>query len=193
WFDAGGPRQLHRVAGAFSMTEQARNEAPAAESNARADASHLSPIPRPWRCTVRPWLSVHRVSGAIIAGLLIGAVGRLDAQHAVRRAIDGRPRAVVDLRTAEGGRLVKGEWRYHDTTIVEADFNAPGADLRPSGKPIKTNDLTPKAGVARFDDSGWQVIEPPALEDRRSNGKLAFNWYRTVITIPELVGAFSTA
>ncbi len=117
---------------------------------------------------------------------------RLIAQHAVRRPIDGRPNALIDLRTADGVRLVKGQWRYSDTTIVETDFNAPGPDLKPSGKPIKTYDYLPKAGSADFDDSKWEAIEPAALETRRSTGKLCFNWYRTSITIPERVGAFET-
>jgi len=79
----------------------------------------------------------------------------LFAQHAVRRPIDGRPDALIDLRTADGARLVDARWRYSDTTIVEADFNAPGVDLRPSGQPIKTFDYAPKAGAADFDDSQW--------------------------------------
>ena len=125
--------------------------------------------------------------------LVVAAAARLDAQHAVRRPIDGRPDAVVDLRTAEGVRLVSGQWRYHEATIAEADFRAPGPDLKPSGRPIKTRDLEPKAGSADFDDSRWDAIEPAALESRRSTGKLCFNWYRTSITIPERVGAFGTA
>ena len=134
---------------------------------------------------------------AISAALLIlvataAAEPQLHAQHAVRRPIDGRPDALVDLRTADGVRLVKGQWRYSDTKIIETDFNAPGADLRPSGKPIKTYDYTPKAGPAGFDDSQWEAIEPAALETRRSTGKLCFNWYRTSVTIPDKVGAFDT-
>jgi len=117
----------------------------------------------------------------------------LSAQHAVRRPIDGRPSALVDLRTAEGVRLVKAQWRYSDTTIVETDFNAPGRDLKPSGKSIRTYDYLPKAGSGGFDDSAWETIEPAALETRRSTGKLCFNWYRTGITIPDRVGTFETA
>jgi hypothetical protein len=71
---------------------------------------------------------------------------RLSAQHAVRRPIDGRPNALIDLRTVDGVRTVKGQWRYSDTTIIETDFNAAGPDLKPSGKPIKTYDYLPKAG-----------------------------------------------
>jgi gluconolactonase len=118
---------------------------------------------------------------------------RLSAQHAVRRPIDGRPDALIDLRTVDGVRTVKGQWHYSDTTIIETDFNAAGPDLKPSGKPIKTYDYLPKAGSTDFDDSKWEAIDPAALETRRSTGKLCFNWYRTSITIPERVGTFETA
>jgi gluconolactonase len=102
----------------------------------------------------------------------------------------GKPDAVIDLRTAEGVRLVKGQWRYSDTKIVEADFRAPGPDLAPSGKPIKTYDVSPHAGAADFDDSQWEMIDATALEGRRSTGKLCFNWYRIKLTIPNKIGSF---
>jgi gluconolactonase len=98
------------------------------------------------------------------------------------------PAAVVDLRTAEGAALVHAQWRYSDVKVIEVDHHAPGADLRPSGPPNRTNDISPHAETADFDDSGWEAIEPTALETRRSNGRLAFNWYRTRITLPPTVG-----
>jgi gluconolactonase len=104
----------------------------------------------------------------------------------------GRPDATVDLRTKEGADLVKGIWRYSDVKIVEADFQAPGPDLKPSGAPIKTYDYTPHAGATDFDDSKWEVLEPKGLEARRSGGKICFNWYRINITIPNRIGAFET-
>jgi gluconolactonase len=102
----------------------------------------------------------------------------------------GRPDALVDLRTVEGVRLVKGQWRWGDVSIVEAEGRAPGADLRPSGAPIATQDYSPKAGAADFDDSGWEAVEPTALDARRSTGRLCFGWYRIGITVPERIGAF---
>ncbi len=102
----------------------------------------------------------------------------------------GRPDALVDLRTPEGARLVKGQWRYSDAEIVDAEGKAPGPDLKPSGAPIKTYDYTPKAGPADFDDSSWETLEPTALETRRSTGKVCFNWYRLKLTIPERIGSF---
>jgi gluconolactonase len=100
------------------------------------------------------------------------------------------PQAVVDLRTSEGASLVRARWRYSDVSIVETEHREPGADLRPSGAPNRTNDITPHAGAADFDDSSWEIIEPAALENRRSHGRLAFNWYRTRITLPPRVGSF---
>src|SRR5712692_3755442 len=104
----------------------------------------------------------------------------------------GRPDALIDLRTADGARLVKGQWRYRDTKIIEADFRGPGPDLKPSGKPIKTYDYIPHAG-GDFDDSGWEVLDPSTLDARRSTGRLCFNWYRIRITIPEKVANSDTA
>jgi gluconolactonase len=101
-----------------------------------------------------------------------------------------KPEATIDLATKEGVQLVKGEWRYSDTKIVEVDFKAAGADGQPSGATNKTYDFTPHAGGVDFDDSKWEVIDPTTLDKRRSAGKLAFNWYRIKITIPERVGIF---
>ncbi|HEY3011814.1 MAG TPA: hypothetical protein VGJ36_03635, partial [Gemmatimonadales bacterium] len=100
------------------------------------------------------------------------------------------PAAVVDLRTAAGAALVQGQWRYSDVKVIDVDHREPGADLRPSGAANRTNDITPHAESPDFDDSAWETIEPAALENRRSHGRLAFNWYRTTITLPEKVGGF---
>jgi gluconolactonase len=113
-----------------------------------------------------------------------------EAAPAALNPLDGRPDATVNLASREGISLVKGEWRYSDTRIVEIDSKGPGPDLKPSGAPIKTYDYVPKAGGVRFDDSRWEVIDPASLEQRRSTGRLCFNWYRTRITIPERIGSF---
>ena len=98
------------------------------------------------------------------------------------------PAAVVDLRTAEGAALVGARWRYSDVKVIEIDHHAVGPDLRASGAPNRTGDISPHAEPADFDDSAWEAIEPEALEARRSNGRLAFNWYRTKITLPRTIG-----
>ena len=104
-----------------------------------------------------------------------------------------KPEATIDLATKEGAQLVKGEWRYSDTRIVEIDFKAAGADGQPGNIPNKAYDFTPHAGGTDFDDSKWAVIDPTTLDQRRSAGKLAFNWYRIKITVPERVGNFDPA
>jgi gluconolactonase len=105
----------------------------------------------------------------------------------------GRPDAIIDLRTKEGAQLVKGEWKYSDARIMEVDSKGPGADLKPSGAPVRTYDYTPHAGAANFDDSTWAAIDPATLDARRGNGKVSFNWYRIRVTLPEKVGALPIA
>ncbi len=103
------------------------------------------------------------------------------------------PGAVVDLKTATGAGLVGATWRYRDASVIEVEHREPGSDLRPSGPANRTNDITPHAGAADFDDSGWPVIQPAELETRRSHGRLAFNWYRTSLTLPTRVADFEVA
>jgi len=105
----------------------------------------------------------------------------------------GRPDATIDLRTREGVQLIKGEWRYSDVHILEAESKGPGPDLKPSGAPVRTYDYAPHAGVAGFDDSKWAVLDPVTLDARRGNGKVSFNWYRLGVTLPQTVAALSVA
>ncbi len=133
----------------------------------------------PGRFPTLPW--------AALASVLIPVVGWAQATVDLPLVL---PAAVVDLRTNEGAALVKAQWRYSDVKLVEVDHHAPGSDLRPSGTPTRTHDISPHAGAADFDDSAWEGIEPAGLEARRSNGRLAFNWYRTRITLPERVARF---
>jgi gluconolactonase len=132
-------------------------------------------------------------AGRLVMALALAAPALALAQHAVRQPIDGRPDAVVDLRTSEGVALVRGQWRYSDARIKSVSSKGPGPDLRASGAPVTALDLEPRAGVAGYDDSAWQRIAPESLDARRSNGKLAFSWYRLNVTVPERVGALVTA
>lgn len=134
---------------------------------------------------------------AKILGYLATAVGMLvstpfwgRAQLTIDAPVGGRPVAIINLATEEGIQLVRGQWRYSDTKIVEVDHHSPGPDLRPSGPANRTNDITPHAGAADFDDSTWEVLAASALEARKSTGRLCFNWYRIKVTIPEKVGIF---
>jgi gluconolactonase len=129
---------------------------------------------------------------ALLALILLPAF--LNAQgQSVQDPPFGRPDAIVDLASREGVQLVRGQWRYHDVKIVDADSRTVGADLKPSGAPSKTYDYTPHAGVANFDDSQWEAIDATTLDQRRSTAKLCFNWYRINVTIPERIANFETA
>ena len=122
---------------------------------------------------------------------LLGAPGPLVAGTTLAEQLARhKPEATIDLATEDGVQLVKGQWRYSDTKIVEVDFKVVGPDGQPSTTPNKTYDITPQAGRAEFDDSKWEIIEPTTLDKRRTNGKLAFNWYRIKITVPERIGNF---
>src|SRR5512134_1529255 len=128
--------------------------------------------------------------GVLAAGALL-ALGAPGAGAQVTTDVPAAlPAAIVDLRTDEGARLVGAAWRYSDVRIVEVEHREPGPDLRASGAPNRANDITPHAGAAGFDDSAWPVIAPAALETRRSHGRLAFNWYRTSVTLPARLGGF---
>jgi gluconolactonase len=126
----------------------------------------------------------------ILAALLLFAAAFAHAASLDDTLAKRKPEAMIDLATKDGVQLVKGDWRYSDTKIIEIDFKAAGPDGQPGTVPNKAYDFTPHAGRADFDDSKWQVIDPTTLEKRRSAGKLAFNWYRIKITVPERVGAF---
>lgn len=99
----------------------------------------------------------------------------------------GAPLAIVDLATREGVDSVQGSWRYHDVKIVESDFLAAAPDGQPGDLATHAQDFEPHAGAASFDDSKWQVIEPQTLSQRRSTGKLCFNWYRLKLTVPKQI------
>jgi gluconolactonase len=114
--------------------------------------------------------------------------------YAEAPAIPNRaPDAIIDLATSAGVGMVAGQWRYRDTRIVQTDFRSPDSDGQPTGAPIQTYDYEPHAGRADFDDSKWPVISPESLKERRSTGRLCFNWYRINITVPERIGDFATA
>ena len=132
-------------------------------------------------------------AAALGLGALLASGSSVGAQHAARRAIDGRPDATIDLRTRAGAALVQGQWRFSDARPVEATFKGPGADLKASGASVRTLDQKVRAGAAGFDDSGWEAIDPESLEARRSTGRQSFAWYRIRVTIPERIAALDTS
>ncbi len=133
-----------------------------------------------------------RVAVALALGILLLLVSHAFAQTNPD-APNGKPEATIDLATKAGVDLVKGQWRYSDTKIIEVDFKAAGPDKQPTGAPNKTYDYEPHAGGADFDDSKWQTIEPTTLDARRSTGRLCFNWYRINLTVPAQAGGVDLA
>jgi gluconolactonase len=125
----------------------------------------------------------------LIATIILSSLILLGASKA-SDVPTGKPEATIDLASASGVALIKGDWRYSDTRIVEVDFRGPGQDKQPTGAPVKTYDYTPHAGGSDFDDSKWDVISPTSLDQRRGNGRLGFSWYRIKLTIPDRVGDF---
>jgi gluconolactonase len=111
----------------------------------------------------------------------------------IKDATPRRPDAVLDLATKQGAGAVQGQWRYSDAKVEDIDSRGVGSDLRATGAPNRTYDITPHAGSADYDDSRWQWIAPEGLETRRSGGKVCFAWYRIGVTIPEKIGPFATA
>ncbi len=129
-----------------------------------------------------------RLTAALVLALAQAGQGAARAQ--APEIPSGTASAVIDLATREGAALVRGVWRTHEARIVAVKHRAPDADGQPTGVPIETYDIAPRAGAAEFDDSAWEAIEPGALVGRRANGRLSFQWYRIAVTIPERIGDF---
>jgi gluconolactonase len=123
----------------------------------------------------------------VAASALLGLLGG-PAVWAGDDAMTATPKAVVDLATREGTTLLNAQWRYSDTRIIQVAFHDPGMDGQPTGRDNMTYDYLPKAGAASFDDSGWERIDPTTLSKPRGHGRLAFNWYRIRLTIPDRIG-----
>lgn len=119
------------------------------------------------------------------------------AQESVELSM-GTPEAIVDLRSAEGVKLVEAVWKFLPAEVVTADFKAPGPQgkdkqyLYPTGKKIKTRDIHPKAGAIDFDDSQWETLDPGTLEKRRGSGLFSLVWYRIKVKIPPKILDFNT-
>ena len=135
-------------------------------------------------------MSARKIEIAVVATLSFVLSPMLAWAQVTGDAPGVRPDAIVDLKTDEGVTLVKGQWRYSNAKVVDVDHHSPGTDLAPSGPPNRTQDIDVHAGVADFDDSQWEQINPAQLDERRSTGRLCFNWYRTSVTIPEKIGSF---
>ncbi|MDQ3739782.1 MAG: SMP-30/gluconolactonase/LRE family protein [Actinomycetota bacterium] len=98
--------------------------------------------------------------------------------------------ATVDLQSRSGAELVGATWRYADASVREIAFVGVGPDLGPGDEPNRTYDIEPHAQAVDFDDSSWRVLAPEETRLRLGGGRVSFNWYRLVVTIPERVGDF---
>ena len=83
----------------------------------------------------------------------------------------GKEVAKISLLTKAGTEAVKGEWRRH---LVEVHTGS------------KKNEIEPKAH-GKFDDSKWEVVNPPLLKKGFGPSKFSMAWYRIKVTIPEKV------
>jgi len=103
-------------------------------------------------------LFILTLTTSLYGGLSLISTRATNAGQPTKTSADvpsGKPGASIDLASADGVDLVKGEWRYSDTKIVEVDFRGPGADKQPSGASTRTYDYTPHAGGTDFNDSKW--------------------------------------
>src|SRR2546428_13649306 len=110
--------------------------------------------------------------GALLAPLLIAAASVAVTAQITADAPATRPTAIVDLATAEGLRLVQGQWRDSDVRIVDVEHPAPGPDLRPSGPPNRTYRIPPHPGPARFRHPGWPGPRPARVHAPKGAGGL---------------------
>jgi gluconolactonase len=112
--------------------------------------------------------------------------------HAPARPF-GEPIAVVDLMDADAAASVAVAWRFVDASIVEIDSNDPGPDLRPTGPPVRSHDVTPRPRAPGWDEAAWTPIEPSALGARRGHGHFALGWFRASLTLPSRIGTTDIA
>jgi len=102
------------------------------------------------------------------------------------------PDAILDLANDADLARIAGSWRTTSGAVVEVAHRDPGPDRKASGPVNRTHDVVPEAGARDFDDSGWDSIPGAGLEQRRSTGKLCFQWYRLRFTVPDEVGGVTT-
>src|ERR1041385_6967847 len=98
--------------------------------------------------SARKLISMLSVAFFIVIAAILCFAFTANARNAIQPAKTsanvpaGPPAATIDLGSSNGVTVVKGEWRYSDTKIVEVDFTGPGADKQPTGAPVKTYDYT---------------------------------------------------
>jgi len=123
-------------------------------------------------------------AAGLFAVFLASAVGAAEGPAVAAAA----PLAAVDLTTTAGAAEAGAVWRVRPAELVAVDFFEAGADGQPGDSPTRAWDVEPRAGWADYDDSGWPVVAPESLADRRGAGKLSFVWYRLELTLPDTLG-----
>ena len=89
------------------------------------------------------------------------------------------PRATINIGTPEGRALTGSVWRYAIGYIPGAENGGLVAESV-GGSPARLPD---------YDDTGWEICDDlPA----RVSGGFTFVWYRTTITVPEIISGQST-
>lgn len=101
--------------------------------------------------------------------------------------------ARVDLTTTQGLAAVQGTWRYRDVELIRTQHRRADERGQPTGETVDTWDYLPHAGGRDFDDSSWQILKPETLSQRRGNGRISFNWYRLLITVPDQIDGAAVA
>ncbi len=107
---------------------------------------------------------------------------------AVNGLAPNNPDAIVDLRVASSASLVGAVWKTYSLDLEDVKFPAPGPEKKPTGAPRATRDVAPKATAAGFDDSAFEIIGADTLEERRSTGRFAGQWFRLHLRLPETLG-----
>ena len=123
----------------------------------------------------------------------IGFIVLLHAQESRELAVY-KPYAVVDLKSNDGRSIVNASWKVSTASIKDVQFKTPGPSatdplpLYPTGNDITTQNIYPT--VNDLDKATWQNLDD--LEKRMGNGKLSFVWYRSSVTVPEIIGSNKT-
>jgi gluconolactonase len=125
---------------------------------------------------------------ALIMGLGLPSVAQAQTNPASQVAPNLSPAYSLNLMTSDGMAALDAEWRNMDVRIIEVP-------AMPEQAPNWTTayDIDPHAGESGYDDSAWPIIAAEDLAVRRGGGRIFFTWYRTILTIPENIGAFQPA
>ncbi len=98
-----------------------------------------------------------------------------------------KPRATLDLKTAQGASAVDARWQAAEVHLVNASMPAPDAAGKPTGPPQATLAVHPRPGTPDFDAAPWTDLAPGELERRLGPGQASSVWYRLSLRVPESI------